>query len=105
MLEVELLFATRAGVLVVQAAGNSGPSSSSVVSFSPWIISVAASITDREYSTTILLSNGQSLSGTGLARNLFLQIMFWSLRNIPVLIQSWNKHPPFNFFSKFLELI
>ncbi|XP_058009473.1 subtilisin-like protease SBT2.6 isoform X1 [Hevea brasiliensis] len=67
VLEMELLFATKAGILVVQAAGNGGPSSSSVLSFSPWITSVAASITDRKYNNTIILGNGQSFSGTGLA--------------------------------------
>lgn len=71
MLELQLLFATKAGVLVVQAAGNGGPSSSSVISFSPWITSVAASITDRKYNTTIVLGNGQSFTGTGLSRNLY----------------------------------
>ncbi|MFQ6625114.1 hypothetical protein Gotur_004020 [Gossypium turneri] len=67
VLELQLLFATKAGVLVVQAAGNGGPSSSSVISFSPWITSVAASITDRKYNTTIVLGNGQSFTGTGLS--------------------------------------
>ncbi|KAH9720978.1 hypothetical protein KPL70_006249 [Citrus sinensis] len=66
-LEMELLFATKAGVLVVQAAGNSGPSSSSILSFSPWITSIAASITDRKYNNTIKLANGHSFSGIGLA--------------------------------------
>ncbi|GKV10779.1 hypothetical protein SLEP1_g22097 [Rubroshorea leprosula] len=67
VLEMELLFATRAGVLVVQAAGNTGPSPSSILSFSPWITTVAASITDRKYNNIISLGNGQSFSGTGLA--------------------------------------
>ncbi|KAJ4826548.1 hypothetical protein Tsubulata_039607 [Turnera subulata] len=67
VLEIELLFATKAGVLVVQAAGNGGPSSSSILSFSPWITSVAASITDRKYNNTIILGDGQTFSGTGLA--------------------------------------
>ncbi|XP_022881111.1 subtilisin-like protease SBT2.5 isoform X2 [Olea europaea var. sylvestris] len=67
VLELELLFATKAGVLVVQAAGNGGPSSSSILSFSPWITSVAASITDRRYNNSIILGDGQRLIGTGLA--------------------------------------
>ena len=70
VLEIQLLLATKAGVLVVQAAGNGGPSSSSILSFSPWITSAAASITDRKYNNTSKLGNGQSFSGTGLARNL-----------------------------------
>ncbi|XP_058104107.1 subtilisin-like protease SBT2.5 [Magnolia sinica] len=67
VLEMELLFATKAGVLVFQAVGNGGPSSSSILSFSPWITSIAASITDRRYNNSIHLGNGQILSGTGLA--------------------------------------
>ncbi|CAN0908353.1 Subtilisin-like protease SBT2.6 [Linum grandiflorum] len=67
VLEMELLFATKAGIFVVQAAGNGGPSSSSILSFSPWITTVAASITDRRYNNTIILGNGLSFSGTGLA--------------------------------------
>ncbi|KAF5181763.1 Subtilisin-like protease SBT2.5 [Thalictrum thalictroides] len=67
VLEMELLFATKAGVLVVQAVGNAGPSSSSILSFSPWITSVAASMTDRKYNSSIKLGNGVNFSGTGLA--------------------------------------
>lgn len=65
---MELLFATKAGVVVIQAAGNGGPSSSSILSFSPWITTVAASITDRKYNNTIVLGDGHNLSGMGLAR-------------------------------------
>ena len=68
VLEMELLFATKAGVVVIQAAGNGGPSSSSILSFSPWITTVAASIIDRKYNGSIMLGNGQRLSGMGLAR-------------------------------------
>ncbi|KAK4364489.1 hypothetical protein RND71_015847 [Anisodus tanguticus] len=67
VLEMQLLFATRAGVLVVQAAGNGGPSSTSILSFSPWITSVAASTTDRRYNNSIVLGNGRSFTGSGLS--------------------------------------
>ncbi|GAB4857700.1 hypothetical protein Ancab_015606 [Ancistrocladus abbreviatus] len=60
VLEMQLLFATRAGIVVIQAARNGGPSASSILSFSPWITSVAASITDRKYNDTLILGNGQS---------------------------------------------
>ncbi|KAK9274940.1 hypothetical protein L1049_022196 [Liquidambar formosana] len=76
VLEMQLLFATRAGVLVVQAAGNGGPSSSSILSFSPWITSVAASITDRKYNNSIKLGNGQSFIGTGLAPPTAGEVLF-----------------------------
>ncbi|KAL9267825.1 Subtilisin-like protease SBT2.5-like protein [Drosera capensis] len=67
VLEMQLLFATRAGVVVIQAAGNGGPSSSSILSFSPWITSVAASMTDRKYNGSIILGNGERFLGMGLA--------------------------------------
>ncbi|XP_049415490.1 subtilisin-like protease SBT2.5 [Solanum stenotomum] len=76
VLEMQLLFATRAGVLVVQAAGNGGPSSTSILSFSPWITSVAASTTDRRYNNSIVLGNGQSFSGSGLSPPTLSEVRF-----------------------------
>ncbi|KAM7256415.1 hypothetical protein ACFE04_012156 [Oxalis oulophora] len=67
VLELGLLFATKAGVLVIQAAGNGGPTPSSILSFSPWITTVAASVTDRKYNNSIRFSNGESFTGAGLA--------------------------------------
>ncbi|XP_062224864.1 subtilisin-like protease SBT2.5 [Phragmites australis] len=62
MLETQLLLATKAGVSVIQAVGNGGPDENSVVSFSPWILSVAASTTDRKYRKSIIIGNGQVFS-------------------------------------------
>ncbi|KAF8702874.1 hypothetical protein HU200_032710 [Digitaria exilis] len=62
LLEVQLLLATKAGVSVVQAVGNAGPDENTVVSFSPWILSVAASTTDRKYRKSIIIGNGKSFS-------------------------------------------
>ncbi|KAL2339223.1 hypothetical protein Fmac_013669 [Flemingia macrophylla] len=67
MFDISLLFARKAGVFVVQAAGNKGPASSSVVSFSPWSMGVAASTTDRKYAASLLLRNGSILNGVGLS--------------------------------------
>lgn len=67
ILEMELLFAVKAGVLVVQAVGNGGPTPSSVLSFSPWITSVAASTIDRKYNNSIVFGNGQVFTGTALS--------------------------------------
>ncbi|RDX89922.1 Subtilisin-like protease SBT2.4, partial [Mucuna pruriens] len=67
MFDISLLFARKAGVFVVQAAGNKGPASSSVVSFSPWSVGVAASTTDRRYPASLLLGNGLLLNGVGLS--------------------------------------
>eukprot|EP01018_Ginkgo_biloba_P026306 Gb_39302 [translate_table: standard] len=66
-LDIELLYAAKAGVFVVQAAGNSGPKTGTMLSFSPWTTTVAASVTDRSYVNTIELGNGQTYAGIGLA--------------------------------------
>lgn len=65
--DISLLFARKAGVVVVQAAGNNGPAPSSVVSFSPWALGVAASSTDRSYPASLLLGNSHILKGVGLS--------------------------------------
>nr|XP_004231572.1 subtilisin-like protease SBT2.2 isoform X1 [Solanum lycopersicum] len=66
-IDMALLSAVKAGIFVVQAAGNTGPSPKSVASFSPWIFSVGASTHDRAYSNSILLGNNITISGVGLA--------------------------------------
>lgn len=65
--EIFMLSARKAGVFVVQAAGNHGPDLYSVVSYSPWAVGVAASGTDRSYSSTLILGNGQRITGVGLS--------------------------------------
>ncbi|XP_061359333.1 subtilisin-like protease SBT2.4 [Gastrolobium bilobum] len=67
LFDISLLFARKAGVFVVQAAGNKGPSPSTLVSFSPWSVSVAACSTDRRYPASLLLGNGQILNGVGMS--------------------------------------
>jgi len=67
ILDVALLNAVKANVLVVQAAGNGGPHEQTVTSFSPWIISVGAGVDDRSYPNTIVLSDKTVLPGTLLA--------------------------------------
>lgn len=73
-IDMALLSAIKAGIFVVQAAGNTGPSPKSVASFSPWIFSVGASTHDRVYSNSILLGNNITISGVGLARKSSLVI-------------------------------
>ncbi|KAF4372593.1 hypothetical protein F8388_027266 [Cannabis sativa] len=65
--DIAILYARRAGVFVVQAAGNKGPGPSTVVSFSPWAVGVAAASTDRTYPGSLLLGNGQKIGGVGLS--------------------------------------
>nr|KJB21574.1 hypothetical protein B456_004G001900 [Gossypium raimondii] len=62
--------AAEKGVLVVQSAGNSGLAGfQSVASVAPWILSVAASTTDRHFVNKVVLGNGKTL--TGLSINSF----------------------------------
>ncbi|CAN6452701.1 unnamed protein product [Victoria cruziana] len=65
--DAALLSAVKAGVFVVQAAGNGGPFPKSMVSFSPWITSVAAAVDDRRYQNHLSLGNGKLLPGVGLS--------------------------------------
>ncbi|GER52902.1 subtilase [Striga asiatica] len=65
--DIFLLSARKAGVFVVQAAGNLGPGPYSVVSYSPWAFGVAACNTDRSYPGTLTLGNGQNIGGVGLS--------------------------------------
>ncbi|KAF3454633.1 hypothetical protein FNV43_RR05081 [Rhamnella rubrinervis] len=54
------------GVLTVNSAGNSGPSAWSASSLAPWMISVAASSTDRQIVDKVVLGNGQTLVGASV---------------------------------------
>ncbi|XP_057479687.1 subtilisin-like protease SBT2.2 isoform X1 [Actinidia eriantha] len=66
-IDMALLSAVKAGIFVVQAAGNTGPSPKSMSSFSPWIFTVGAATHDRVYSNSIVLGNNVTIFGVGLA--------------------------------------
>ncbi|KAK4841300.1 hypothetical protein QYF36_002393 [Acer negundo] len=51
------------GIPVVCAAGNDGPTSQTVQNTAPWILTVAASSTDRAFPTLITLGNNKTLTG------------------------------------------
>ncbi|KAK8615283.1 hypothetical protein V6N13_069060 [Hibiscus sabdariffa] len=56
--------AAEKGILVVQSAGNGGTNGlQSVASVAPWILSVAASTTDRFLIDKVVLGNGKTLTG------------------------------------------
>ncbi|XP_008232840.1 PREDICTED: subtilisin-like protease SBT1.1 [Prunus mume] len=54
------------GVSVSCSAGNSGPSRSSVSNAAPWIMTVAASYSDRSFPTAVKLGDGQIFEGSSL---------------------------------------
>ncbi|EPS71713.1 hypothetical protein M569_03043, partial [Genlisea aurea] len=58
--------AMRKGILTVASAGNSGPNHGTVTNHAPWILTVAASGTGREFRSKVALINGGTVSGVGL---------------------------------------
>ena len=50
------------GILTSQSAGNSGPAEATVGSIAPWILSVAASSTDRQIIDKVVLGNRKTLA-------------------------------------------
>lgn len=73
-IDMALLSAVKAGIFVVQAAGNTGPSPKSMSSFSPWIFTIGAASHDRVYSNSIYLGNDVVIPGAGLARKFVFQL-------------------------------
>ncbi|ESQ42445.1 hypothetical protein EUTSA_v10012780mg [Eutrema salsugineum] len=51
------------GILTVVSAGNSGPKDSTVSAVGPWMLTVAASTTNRGFFTKVVLGNGKILVG------------------------------------------
>ncbi|KAK0582445.1 hypothetical protein LWI29_025746 [Acer saccharum] len=66
MLAVGSFGAVKSGVFVSSSAGNSGPSSSSLSNSAPWMMTVAASYTDRTFPAVIKLGNGKVVEGVSL---------------------------------------
>uniref|UniRef100_A0ACD5UQJ9 Uncharacterized protein n=1 Tax=Avena sativa TaxID=4498 RepID=A0ACD5UQJ9_AVESA len=58
--------AMRGGVLTSAAAGNSGLDGGSVSNVAPWMLSVAASSTDRRLVDKLVLGNGKTIVGTSI---------------------------------------
>ncbi|KAK6115899.1 hypothetical protein DH2020_008168 [Rehmannia glutinosa] len=55
--------AVEKGIIVVCAAGNNGPSSSTVVNVAPWILTVAATTIDRDFVADVVLGGNQKGRG------------------------------------------
>jgi len=64
--ELAFLNAAAAGVFVSAAAGNAGPTPSSVDNAMPWETTVAAGSYSPAYVRTITLGNGQKYTGVGV---------------------------------------
>ncbi|KAK8337074.1 hypothetical protein V6Z11_A09G163200 [Gossypium hirsutum] len=58
--------AMRKGILTSCAGGNDGPMLTTVENVAPWILTVAASSIDRQFTSLIKLGNGMMTSGNGI---------------------------------------
>ncbi|XP_047331592.1 cucumisin-like [Impatiens glandulifera] len=54
------------GILTTMAAGNDGPGPISIKNVAPWALTVAASASDRNYVTNLMLGNGKTLMGVSV---------------------------------------
>ncbi|XP_065851296.1 subtilisin-like protease SBT1.8 [Euphorbia lathyris] len=66
LITIDAYFATRQGVLVCFAGGNSGPTKSTVANVAPWGLTVAAGTIDRDFPAYAILGNKHRFSGEGL---------------------------------------
>ncbi|XP_022743946.1 subtilisin-like protease SBT4.15 [Durio zibethinus] len=58
--------AMRKGILTSCAGGNDGPMIATIQNVAPWILTVAASSIDRQFTSTIKLGDGTITSGNGI---------------------------------------
>ncbi|XP_021893199.1 subtilisin-like protease SBT2.5 [Carica papaya] len=86
--DATLLAAVKAGIFVAQAAGNGGPFPKTLVSYSPWIATVAAAVDDRRYKNHLTLGNGKLLPGIGLSPSTHLNETFTMVAANDVLLDS-----------------
>ncbi|KAL4296735.1 hypothetical protein GQ457_12G025580 [Hibiscus cannabinus] len=92
--DATLLGAVKAGVFVAQAAGNGGPFPKTLVSYSPWITTVAAAIDDRRYKNHLIMGNGKSLAGIGLSPSTHPNQTYTMVAANDVLLDSSVKYSP-----------
>ncbi|KAK3427434.1 hypothetical protein EUGRSUZ_F03664 [Eucalyptus grandis] len=71
--------AARNGIVVVSSAGNRGPPLGTVGNVAPWMITVAASTIDREFTTYVALGDKQRLKGSSLSANRLPSNKFYPL--------------------------
>lgn len=68
--------AVKNGIIVVSAAGNSGPNPGTVLNLSPWLLTVGASTIDREFTSYVVLGNNKHLKVALCI--LYLYNCFWN---------------------------
>ncbi|KAK1439454.1 hypothetical protein QVD17_05272 [Tagetes erecta] len=58
--------AMKKGIFVSCSAGNEGPYPLTIKNIAPWVITVAASSTDRQFVSDVKLGNGETIKGIGV---------------------------------------
>ncbi|XP_061370059.1 subtilisin-like protease SBT4.15 [Gastrolobium bilobum] len=58
--------AMKRGILTSCSAGNDGPSTMTVENVAPWILTVAASAIDRQFTTVVSLGDGKKVAGMSI---------------------------------------
>lgn len=81
--------AMKKGILTSVSAGNDGPDRGAVTNCSPWLVTVAASSTDRKFMTQLVLGNGKILMVRKLFSLVFLFIFKCELLLI-ICYQPWS---------------
>ncbi|OIV92484.1 hypothetical protein TanjilG_02247 [Lupinus angustifolius] len=56
------------GLVVVSSAGNMGPNPYTVTNTEPWVITVAASTTDRDFTNFVTLGDNKTLQGFSISK-------------------------------------
>jgi hypothetical protein len=64
------------GIVVVKAAGNTGPHPSSLTNCEPWVITVAASTTDRDFFCDVTLGDNRVLKVSYIKTNINSYLAF-----------------------------
>ncbi|CAO2146112.1 unnamed protein product [Urochloa humidicola] len=58
--------AVRKGIIVSTSAGNSGPDEFTVHNIAPWILTAGASTMNRQFLASIVLGNGENITGASI---------------------------------------
>ncbi|KAL6327040.1 hypothetical protein AAG906_013524 [Vitis piasezkii] len=85
------------GILTSNSAGNSGPDPASITNFSPWSLSVAASVIDRKFLTALHLGNNMTYE-IGIDHNCpfpnYLDLLFTHVGRTPLNTFEMNDMVP-----------
>ncbi|XP_031481513.1 subtilisin-like protease SBT5.3 [Nymphaea colorata] len=80
------------GIPVTISAGNGGPGLGSVTNVAPWLFTVAAATSGRDFPASVSLGNGQTLKGQSLSSTSLLKNFYPLLRGSDAAISKEYAH-------------